>query len=437
MIERLKIQYKLQMNGVTMFNSKVFKFLSISLLMYPMFSSTMEMQNYPLVVDYRAESEEPDYDDSFHTISCSNSECSLEEVSCDVEFDVAEINKAYDVDIQAKKQAELQIAQLERQNELDKNVFAIVMKNFGEQIEQSVIQRGKNSNVNEPESNNISKVSEQILKANHSSDSNVKDNSNDKLSPHDMLYEGIINDSAESIKKALYDGAINPNIYKMKGDRLPIVLAVLLNKTNAIKALLECGADANTAYLGKRILHHAMTLDNTDSACLLVKKGADFSGTIELNKNIMDKAINGNQCKLIPLELIQELINKGWDIHNNTEDYQNSRGIGNRLTNIWWNIIAHEGSKTELLTLFLKNGLDPNQTIYNNIMKKGSSWTPLLLAIEKGNFIAVKMLVEAGADINKKASPRYFKVEEHSPLSYAVKLGIPRIIEFLIQCGAQ
>lgn len=255
-----------------------------------------------------------------------------------------------------------------------------------------------------------------------------KDKRIDEFNPCDRLYKGILNDSAEEIKQSIQAGA---NINQVKDGKPLIVLAILLKKSNAVKALLEYDINVNTVYLGKKILHHAMNLGDIQSSILLLKKGADFVGSLEENKNIMDAAIESNA-----LELVQELINRGWDIHNSIESYE-SYSKGKHLTNIWWNIIKHEGSKKELLSLFLNNGLNPNQVICHAGKKKGASWTPLLLAIERHNLTAIKMLLEAGADINKKACPHYFKVEQHSPLSYAITVKNPAIIDFLIQRGAQ
>lgn len=94
----------------------IFKFLAISLLLCPLFSSTMEPEIYPLTVNYSSD------EDSFYSLSFSDDS----EDSSD---------KTY-ADVKTQQQTDLHIAQLERQNELDRITFAIVMKNVGEQIAQ-------------------------------------------------------------------------------------------------------------------------------------------------------------------------------------------------------------------------------------------------------------------------------------------------------------
>lgn len=56
------------------------------------------------------------------------------------------------------------------------------------------------------------------------------------------------------------------------------------------------------------------------------------------------------------------------------------------------------------------------------------TWTPLLLACKVGNFEIVKMLVEHGADVNRR-------VQHGTPLSYASKTGTG-IYQYLIDNGA-
>jgi ankyrin repeat protein len=59
-----------------------------------------------------------------------------------------------------------------------------------------------------------------------------------------------------------------------------------------------------------------------------------------------------------------------------------------------------------------------------------------LLAINLHNKTAIKILLEAGADINKKGQPDNV-AGTHTPLSYAIYCGFSEIIELLMKNGAR
>jgi len=241
----------------------------------------------------------------------------------------------------------------------------------------------------------------------------------------ELLHKAILNDSAEDVREALQFGA---NVNKGKDGKAALLWAVLLKRSRAVDALLSCGANVNITYSGSSLVLHAVKLGDFPSATLLVKKGADFSGNIGC-ENVMTTAMRDHA-----LEFIQELINHGWDIHNNTDGYAGSNSRNARITNIWWEICKNRGCNNELLKLFLRNGANPNQIVYNSGFI-GASWTPLLLAIQSKE--AIKILLDAGADIHQMASPFWLGLAQHTPISFAVMIGNVPTIEYLLERGAR
>ena len=75
--------------------------------------------------------------------------------------------------------------------------------------------------------------------------------------------------------------------------------------------------------------------------------------------------------------------------------------------NIYLHDVICENSEedNEKLRIFLENGGDPNTTVKVGIKKKNS---PLILhALRRGNYAAVKMLCEFGANVNLKHDEEY------------------------------
>lgn len=256
----------------------------------------------------------------------------------------------------------------------------------------------------------------------------------------DLLHQAIMRDSADDIREAVRLGA---NVNNGKGGQASLVWAVILNRFKAVECLLECGANANIVYSGSSLVLHALKLRGEynwlcgiPSATLLVRNGANFSGDVS-GETAMGFAINAIRLELRneALGFIQELINHGWNIHNDTEGYVGGCSRNARITNIWYEALRSSCNNSELLKLFIRNGANPNQIIYQSGFR-GASWTPLLLAIEKFDKEAIKLLLDSGADINQKASPFYRKIEQHSPISYALMLGDASIIELLLERGA-
>ncbi|HDZ26985.1 hypothetical protein LCGC14_1027860 [marine sediment metagenome] len=240
-------------------------------------------------------------------------------------------------------------------------------------------------------------------------------------SPEEMLHKAILNDSPEEIIEALNGGA---NINQGKDGKPPILLAVLLKKSNAIESLVQCGANVDVSYAGYSLVLHAVRLYDIRSALVLVKTGSKFSGYIDdIKRNVMDYVVGGGSGGNDPLylEFIQELINRGYNIHSSHWN-----------TNIFYCLLRKGGGSTEVIKLFLNNDVDPNQIIDTSQLITGSSWTPLMLAVSSGDKETIEILISAGADLNSQANPYPHRNGPHTPLSFAIEYK-KDMIEFLIE----
>ena len=106
-------------------------------------------------------------------------------------------------------------------------------------------------------------------------------------------------------------------------------------------------------------------------------------------------------------------------------------------------------SQVELL---LRAGANPNLTVERckclRIIDptETGTWTPLLLAIymhsKPCSIRLVKMLLDAGADVNQRATPLpyYYKTNMQgiqTPLSFSINLGLKDVVELLLERGAK
>lgn len=243
------------------------------------------------------------------------------------------------------------------------------------------------------------------------------------IDPQEMLHEAISKDSAEGITQAVLSGA---SVNQERNGKSPLLFAVLLKKSDATEALLTHGANAQISYAGKPLVNYALQMRDIKTVLLLVKL---CGATVGINEvlNIFQNTYDGHM-------LIKELKNRGcFDI------------------NYLW---LHHAFKNETGVWFLlENGANPNIVIDDNnieyirINKRttcSNTWTPLLIAISQGSIANVKMLLEAGANVNQSANPfasgygKFYKEKTgtQTPLSLAISLGRSEIIELLISHGA-
>jgi ankyrin repeat protein len=237
-----------------------------------------------------------------------------------------------------------------------------------------------------------------------------------------ILMKAIVSDSTEAIKSA-----ITPVLLEGKNNNAPILWAALLKKSNAVKALLECGATADAS-----ILQYSVKAGDFKTALLLVRSGIDIS---QVMQDCMFEAYRyTNATPELALEFIEELIARGYNIND-----------------IWkvFSYGLHEFEKDpqhRVLKLFIKKGANPNHdlgTIVGFTYNLGK--TPLLLFLTRFNRTlcdkkAIEILLNAGANVNQKAYVNPTGGFDHEtnfkPLAYAMKLGKSDLVELLLNHGA-
>ena len=188
------------------------------------------------------------------------------------------------------------------------------------------------------------------------------------------------------------------------------------------------------------------------SALLLVKKGADFL-TVDANDTYTMKRIpmnyalellKKNEQLNVLLEFIQEMLNQGFRtkylepfvasmkgyLHKQTFEKErisramsSAQGFVDAIERILWECAIKNSESSVNLKDFIKHGANPNYGM-------GS---PLRLAIKENKKAAIKILLDAGADINTRAPDHNI---EHTPLSYALSSGKSDIVEILVSYGA-
>jgi len=283
-------------------------------------------------------------------------------------------------------------------------------------------------------------------------------------SPENMLYRAILNDSPKEIRDAVQAGAdVNHEI----NNKHPLCWAVVLTKSKAVEALLECGANKNTSCSGQMLVNQAtigrstepwspngcpcvqygslklvqcaILLGDIKTALILIRHGADYKCNVFLGCDLLEyvlQYIDPVGIEDMILELIQELFNNGYPVNS---QFVRSQIINNEITqrpSVWVAAIRSPFTSTKVLELFMKNGANPNQDIREGLDTR----TPLLLAIQENNLRFVQYLLDAGADINKLVfqSDRTGQIQRQSPLLYAKSLNSDNqeIINLLVRQGA-
>ncbi len=253
----------------------------------------------------------------------------------------------------------------------------------------------------------------------------------------EKLYKAIMNDSSEEIKLVIKSGA---KVDFVKDNKSPLILAILLKRSNSIDCLLECGAkvniqlieyavkardskiaaiiankckaDLNATYAGYTLIQLAMGCCDYKTVIWLIKNGANF------NDEFISQSTGGwgygyPQDGSILLELIQTLIIYGYPVNN----LWNEPIWGN-----FWLSFNDQIISEAIVQLLIKNGANPNYIFYLDRDKKIFS-TPLMKAITYSNLGAVKVLLNSNVNVNQQACDynyiRSFNL--YTPLSYAIE----------------
>lgn len=248
-------------------------------------------------------------------------------------------------------------------------------------------------------------------------------------SPMCVLLKTIMTDSTEDIKKAL-----QLVINKGKNKKTPLLWAILLNKANAVKTLLDCGAEMDVT-----LLKYAVKMGDVKVALAIVQSGTNlFTFTVDFLKlailnTAKDVSSISNMKKgfnPLSLVLIQELITKGYDVNK-----------------VWGELFYHIPTTARIIDVLIANHANPNYVFIKHTEGHDSYTTPLIEAIHcstiwgKEETSLIEKLLTIGADVNMKADAFFEGPSNlrgaHTPLYFAIEFGKTKTIALLLEHGAE
>lgn len=246
----------------------------------------------------------------------------------------------------------------------------------------------------------------------------VKQNQNDKAA-ESILLKAIMTGTTENIRQA-----VQPIIEQGKNNISPITWAILLKKPEAVKTLIECGAKVDETIVDLTIKMH-----DFQAALMLAQSNVDLSSKMDLLLQLACSSLTSSSEKSTALKLIQTLISK-----KNCDS-----------NHIWQFSCKHLYHNVEAIKLLIDNGANPNYIVCEKRSDRSTQQsnltnTPLFRAIFWSSPAAVKLLLEAGADVNQTASPNGKPL---TPLTYAIHYSPcdantkAKIVELLLELGAQ
>ena len=265
------------------------------------------------------------------------------------------------------------------------------------------------------------------------------------------LIDAIYGNNLKAMTKYILKGADVNCSYNHES---PIIIAINLNNIDAIRLLIESGADINKASSAQfhTPIIFAIEQENTEIIKLLINEGANLyferldnknvleyavynflksqnhnfdiiKTLIEANLNINQKFFNSKSTLLIKMaefdnqEYLSYLINKGASVNEKNKDGYSSLMIAGQYKNL------------KNVSLLLKNGANVNEQ--NNL---GDTTLHLALNEYKNDFLQekiIKSLIENGSDVNIQNNSGV------SPLMLALKNNLISCAMLLYEAGAK
>ena len=243
------------------------------------------------------------------------------------------------------------------------------------------------------------------------------------------LHEAVEKGDAEIVKILVAAGA-DVNAEGFMG-HTPLILAAEEGATEIMRILLRPGLDAGTSAdgedkeaastpsIGSGALFTAIENDDVEMVRLLVEAGADVNAAEGFGGNTpLHEAVEKGDA-----EIVKILVAAGADV--NAEGFMGHTPL----------ILAAEEGATEIMRILLRPGLDAGTSADGE--DKEAASTPsigsgaLFTAIENDDVEMVRLLVEAGADVNAAEG-----FGGNTPLHEAVEKGDAEIVKILVAAGA-
>ena len=209
--------------------------------------------------------------------------------------------------------------------------------------------------------------------------------------------------------------------------RTPLSLAAEEGASEIMKVLLGRAPDPDTAAsgdskkapspsaIGGKALFAAIESDNAAMVRLLVEAGADVNAAEGFGGNTpLHEAVEGGKA-----EIVQILVDAGADIE--AEGFMGQTPLS---------LAAEEGA-SEIMQILLGQGADNGTPEGEDKQTPAIGSEALFTAIKKGDVETVRLLVEAGADVNAAEG-----FGGNTPLHEAVEEGNAEIVQILVDAGA-
>ncbi|HLK20465.1 MAG TPA: ankyrin repeat domain-containing protein, partial [Bryobacteraceae bacterium] len=191
--------------------------------------------------------------------------------------------------------------------------------------------------------------------------------------PSDRFYQAIRNNDLTALRELVKGSGVNA---KDKHDSTPLMFAAAFGSIDAMKLLLDAGAQVNARNTFD-VTALLWCAGDPAKARLLVEKGADVNARSKQSRTplIVAAAHDGNS------QTVKLLIEKGADV---------KAADGNKYTALY---VASEANDTDSVRLLIEKGADVNaKNVYGD--------TPVMAAAGHGNLETTRLLLAKGADVN-------------------------------------
>ncbi len=235
----------------------------------------------------------------------------------------------------------------------------------------------------------------------------------------DAFYAVIRDNDLISLQAMLKAGA-NPNVPDPRGGATPLMHAAVVGSVDAMKLLLDNGADVNAANAtGATAL--MWTATDVEKVRLLLARGADARAVSQRGRTALHLAARSDGSSAI----VRLLIGAGAD--------------PKAVDTFKWTVLhaATLGDDADTVRLIVDAGADVNAVDF-------AGFTALINAGANRNLPVVTLLLSKGADVNARSGDGSFQkvkagpiaLGNFTPLTAAVALAAPELIKTLLDAGA-
>src|SRR5258708_54720 len=235
--------------------------------------------------------------------------------------------------------------------------------------------------------------------------------------PSDRFYQAIRNDDLSTLRALLKTSDAN---LKDQKETTPLMYAAAFGSVDAMKILLDAGADVNA----KNALSVSPLLwcaGDLEKVRLLVSKGADVNARSKQGQTSLLIAASHDGAS----EIVKLLLDRGADV--------SARGFMNTTALL----SATYANDTAIVKLLLQKNVDVNA-------KDVTGRTALMAAAGNGNVETTRMLLAKGADVNAVSVAEGQQMKNgllalgvNTPLLLTVAYGGPEEVKMLLDAGAK